>query len=655
MACLALPLVFAALAGSPAAQTLKLNLGPGDSPYISGFLPQYEIDDKVATHWTTYDARVDLPLSLQNGIVELSYRFARVLPQTAVVEVFFGNRLVDRFDCRGGIVREQRVSVEVTRATPAVVTFHVDSHDRKNLGLKMDWLLIESQGNTRVALRGLARWRPALLVTVLFVLFRGVSVARWLAVVLVLPWTLAGASGLVLRPWLTHRLLTGLPESLFVLGVIGLVTGKHLVSRGVSGEAVRAAVALASTAFLVRSAAINHPDFYYPDLMTHERLVEVLRETGPRFLLSPQAHLEHHGAWSKPAYGGVSSLPYAPTFHALFAVFPLDYDTTLTAFKLVGAAVSTLPLVLLLALARHLVPFQLPAPKPEVPITHHTSTPRAVSSSVEQVGTALGVPWAALLMLLVPTYTSRLSFALLPALLGHAADMAVLLFLALRLERLRHPRVWVQGAALLAAAQLTYVSSVVNLSLLLGLLGSFLALERQEDHLRQGLRVAALGLAGSAIAVLVFYRDFLGTGWDLALRIAERGATATTRYPVESWLALVTSRTLDFFDHAYPVLAAFGFVGLLRRGRCRPLLAAWALTYFLLLLLRAKLPDVFRYGHETLLMTPLVCLAAGECLAWLWGRGGWRRALAIGVFAFLALQGGLWQWRAVALQLGNAL
>src|SRR5262249_50218247 len=86
-----------------------------------------------------------------------------------------------------------------------------------------------------------------------------------------------------------------------------------------------------------------------------------------------------------------------------------------------------------------------------------------------------------------------------------------------------------------------------------------------------------------------------------------------------------------------------------------PLTAAWLLTYFLLLFLRAKLPDVFRYGHETLFLTPLVCLASGECLAWLWHRGGWRRALALGCLLLLIGQGAVWQWRAVADQRGNAL
>ena len=125
-------------------------------------------------------------------------------------------------------------------------------------------------------------------------------------------------------------------------------------------------------------------------------------------------------------------------------------------------------------------------------------------------------------------------------------------------------------------------------------------------------------------------------------------------------------RTRDFFDGVYPVLAALGVALLVRRPgqtagteatawpvRTR-LVAAWLVTYFLLLLGRARVPDVFLHGHETLLVTPLVCLAAGEALAASGPRGRVRRVAAAILLAFLAVQGVTWQWRALADQLGNA-
>ena len=98
----ALP-VLAALAGSLGTRPVALNLGPGDAAYVSGFAPDYEIQDKVATHWTTYDAGIELPVALRGGKAELRFRFARVLPETAVVDVLFDGRAVDRFSCRGGL------------------------------------------------------------------------------------------------------------------------------------------------------------------------------------------------------------------------------------------------------------------------------------------------------------------------------------------------------------------------------------------------------------------------------------------------------------------------------------------------------------------------------------------------------------------------
>ena len=69
---------------------------------------------------------------------------------------------------------------------------------------------------------------------------------------------------------------------------------------------------------------------------------------------------------------------------------------------------------------------------------------------------------------------------------------------------------------------------------------------------------------------------------------------------------------------------------------------------------RAKVPDVFTHGHETLFVTPLVCLLAGEALVALWRRDLRTRAVAAALLALLAVQGLVAQWRFLADQLGNA-
>ena len=121
----ALPLA-AAWWGARGPFAVILNLGPGDAPYLAGFTSSYEIDDRVATHWTTYDAAVALPLTVSGGPMTLSYRFARVFPETAVVEVLFDGTVVDRFECRGGRFLERAVPLGARGPTPVAVAFHTD-------------------------------------------------------------------------------------------------------------------------------------------------------------------------------------------------------------------------------------------------------------------------------------------------------------------------------------------------------------------------------------------------------------------------------------------------------------------------------------------------------------------------------------------------
>src|SRR6185436_14724207 len=136
-----------------------------------------------------------------------------------------------------------------------------------------------------------------------------------------------------------------------------------------------------------------------------------------------------------------------------------------------------------------------------------------------------------------PTYTSRLSYAFLAALFGHAFDTAFVRWLMERLERLREPRVWLTGAVLASFCQLAYISGVMNVCLLIACLAALLVWPGVGDRGRSALRVLGLGLAGSALSVLVYYRDFLGMAFDLLPRVAAGGA-ALSRYPVQGWLSV---------------------------------------------------------------------------------------------------------------------
>jgi hypothetical protein len=630
-ALLVLAPLLAARIGATGPRTVTLNFGPGDAPYIAGFAPQYEIDDKVGTHWTTYHAGVALPLRVQGGPVDLSYRFTRGFGETARVEVSYDGRAVDQFECRGGTVLERKAALGVLPATPVRVGIESDSHERKDRGLKMDWIRLTLGPGTRLRLAGWAALAPAVTVALILALHL-LAGWPWLrALLLTAPWCLAAVAGLVLDPWFTHRLLRGVPLALALLGGAGFGVAAWRRRRGaLSPESLRVLAALALGAFLLRALAVNHPDFYYPDLRTHARLVEKVQAEGLGFFVSPSRAIWEHGVWRTEAHGRTYAFPYTPAFHLPFTLLPVGYDTLLLALKLAAAAVSVVPIVLTWALARRL--------------------------GVSVLGSAL--------LVLIPTYTSRLSFAFLPALFGHAFDLALICWLAAHLDQVRAPRIWLAGAAWIAACQLAYVSGVMNTAALVLALVLWALVRRRPV---EAGALAAMGLAAAAIAVALYYRDFLGMVFDLVPRLAPGAAGAPSRYPVQPFWLVAFHRTRDFFDTVYPFLAAAGLVLMWREpepaatasasasaSARRWLLVGWLGAYVLLLAGRAKAPDIFLHGHETLLVTPLVCLAAGAFLAWLARRSRaawWTAALLVAV---LAVQGALGQWRALAEQLGNA-
>jgi len=626
-AVLVLAPLLAARLGASGPRVVTLNFGPGDAPYIAGFAPEYEIDDKVGTHWTTYHAAVALPLQVRGGPVDLSYRFTRGFGETAQVEVSYDGRAVDQFQCRGGTVLERKAALGVLPATPVRVGIVSDSHERKDRGLKMDWIRLTLGAGAHLRLTGWAAVVPALAVALVLAIH---LLAGWElrhALLLTAPWCIAAVAGLVLDPWLTHRLLRGVPLALVLAGGAGLAIAHGRRRRGaLSPASLRILAALGLAAFLVRALAVNHPDFYYPDLRTHARLVEKVQDEGLGFFVAPSRAIWEHGVWRTEAYGKTYAFPYTPAFHLPFTLLPVGYDTLLLCLKLAAAAVSVVPILLTWALARRL--------------------------GVSVLGAAL--------LVLIPTYTSRLSFAFLPALFGHAFDLALVCWLASHLDALRAPRAWLAGAAWIAACQLAYISGVMNTAaLVLALVLWALAHRRPVE----AAWLAAMGLAACTIAVALYYRDFLGMVIDLVPRVAQGAAHAPSRYPVQPFWRVAFERTRDFFDTVYPILAAAGLALMWRAPATdsvaspvarRWLLAGWLGAYALLLLGRAKAPDVFLHGHETLLVTPLVCLAAGVAVDRLARRSrpAWWAAAA--VVAFLAVQGALGQWRAIAEQLGNA-
>jgi hypothetical protein len=615
MALVVAPLCAAFRVSGPRA--LTLDLGPGDGPYVSGFTPEWEVDDKVGTHWTTYQAAATLPLEVR-GPLRLTARYARVLPQTAVVDVLVAGRPAGRFTCRGGVWEERTFDIGRVDAAPARVEVRVDSHDRRNLGLKLDWLRLEA-GGTR--LQGGSRLRAAATIALIAFLLLAVGFPPGQAAAGTAP-AAAGLTVLLLRDaWLTHRLLTLVPESLAASALLVLAVRALPRLRSGLPPAMRLAAALAAYAFLLRAGAVNHPAFYYPDLLVHARLVEVVRAAGPDFLRAPSTYLWGDGGsvgpqgrgpsglWLKDVGGRAYGLPYSLAFHAPFAPFEATLDRRIGWLKVWGAALSVVPILALGALARR-----------------------------------WGLPLVGLgAMLVVPTYLSRLTLALLPALFGHATEMVFLCWLARRLDVRPSVRAVAAGALLLAACQLAYVSA--SASLLVMVLAAGLARVKDPEG-RARARAFVIMLAGaSALSVALYYRDFLAPWLSGGAGLAGvKGAGSGSGF--ESPLLRVQA----VFGTTFVLAAAAGAVWLRRAVPARTLVGAWALVGALLLAARSVVP-VMRFAHEELWLAPLVSLAAGQAVAWLWASGGWRRGGAVALGFALAVEGTLLQWRAFAAQL----
>jgi hypothetical protein len=617
----------AALLGST--RRVVLNLGPGDTPFVRGFEPDHDVENKVGWHWTTYDAIVEFPLETAGSGVEATLRSARVFGEEAVAQVTIGDAPAGTFRARGGEIRRDTLRAALVRG-PLAVRIGTDSHERRNMGLRVDTLTLEAVSGAPFKLGWMAALRPPLAAGLLFagLIVLGLSPPAAGAAALAGSVAFAArANADLFGAWRQ----TNLAPTMILASTLVLLLGRLWLERR-AGVERKDAVVLSSAALvtmLLRLVLVSHPDFYYPDLLTHARVVEAIREEGPAFFLHPAAALNAQGAWTKPVLGTVSSLPYAVVFHTPFAVlawmFDLGSDEIQTALKSASTLISVLPVVLAGALA---VRFSLPPP-------------------------------GALVLCVIPVYFSRLSFALLPALLGHVFDLVVLLSIATFLDRdeARSGRSIPGIAAALLAGHLAYTSGVVNEAVFMGVLVVSCLSARASRPLGGRL---ALAEAGAALAAfLLYYRHFVGDVLGLAGRLlgfqGGAGSSPASVYPVESFWGVLLERTNTFFGWPYVGLAILG-LWLTASGAVRSrVVPAWGVAYLVLILLRSKIPDVFRYGHETLFLTPLVALLSGSALVLGFRRGGGWKMASLLAGLLLCLGSFLQHGNALRDQLGNAL
>lgn len=634
LAAVVLAPIAGAFRGASGPLRVGLNLGPGDGPYLSGFFPEYEIDQGTALHWSRPEAVLALPLTV-SGPAELSLRFGPPPGGPSRVDVVLGERPLGGFDCcRHRALQRQRFDAPPTGArTPVRVGVRVTGPDVRDRGLFLDRIDLDLHAGARLNLTGAARFRGAALVGLVLVVLVLVGFALEGAALLVAPLAAVLTLGLLRDPWLVHRLLTQLPETLLLVVAPAAGLARVLVPRLLEARTLRTAATLATLAFLLRGAALHHPDFYYPDLMVHARLVAVAREAGVRLWLEPRVVLytpretpgptdtlvrATSGLWLRRLLGVDVGLPYSLALHALLAPFARTLDGTVTLLKTAGALLSAVPIVVLAFLARR-----------------------------------LGVsPWAAAgLLVAAPTAFVELSLGTVPAAFGHALDALFLLWLLHRGARASRPAIILEGALVLAAVQVAYVSSVLTASILLALLA--VLSWRREPRVARGL-LLCLAL-GSAFALAVYYRSFVQDALA-ALRLA-LGQTPLSPGPGgparSDGGGRVDAALLLWAFPLVAVPAAFSFV----RFAARPqgaLVLAWGLATLLLGLLRALVPGVFSFLHVTLFATPLLALCAGAALSDLADRGTRGRLAASGLTVLAAVLGLALQARALLAQLGSA-
>jgi hypothetical protein len=595
--------------GTPGPAAVTLKLGPNTGTYLSGFAPRYEIENLLATRWTTYHARVALPLEFR-GPAELSFRFARVFSETADVQIRVAGRPVDSFSCRGGIYAVRRVDLGRLSRTSAEVAFDVDSHERRDRGLRLDWVRLSVGAGGRITPRGAAFWLPALLAAALYLLFRRVGHSPALALLLTLPWLVTAIAWPARDPLgFAHVTLKIVPVAL------GLAAAAALACARMRGG--RWLLAIFVMAYLLKGAGLFHPTTFYPDFQNARRYVEALREApGSLAERTVEAQKRENVAYPRIIAGKAYAFPYSPLFFLPFGLFG-GADAIEDAYHHAALLFATGEILLVFFLARILVR-RMDSPDP---------------ASDEDAARVAVI--AALLASFLPPAFSRMLLAMTVTLAGHLLDCALIAAAALFVLRPERRGRLAAVALTALASLLTYVSSLFTVTAFLGMLA---LLERR--HAVRLLAVLA-GALGATVAWL--YWPFVRAFVSEILPAVLAGNTLAPARPGAAvagpWEPL--RRIPLFYGYAYPLFALAG-LGLAHRQIDRRLfrvVAAFGLAFLALVTLRAFGGGLFRDLKEISFVGPLIALLSAIFVARLARTGRWGAAAAVLVIVGLAVFG----------------
>lgn len=215
---------------------------------------------------------------------------------------------------------------------------------------------------------------------------------------------------------------------------------------------------------------------------------------------------------------------------------------------------------------------------------------------------------------------------------GQAMAVPLLALLAAHGGRLRQPRVAALALALMLMAMLGHSGVTISMGLTLACLAGLWLLAARS--LRAVLPLLAVGAAAAALLGLLYYSAQL----HLLLTVGGSAPMSTRSVPTRllDELRRVFAGTDTTITPPLMLLAAAGAAWLLwaRRGllTTRLVLAAWWASALLSLAALAARDQTLRWD---LFLYPALCLSAGPALAWLYGRGRWGRAAALGLAALL--------------------
>ena len=518
-----------------------------------------------------------------------------MFPETAISEVYLDEQLIDTFESRGGQTRLRHVTLAAVSESPVSIHFKVDSHERQNLGLRLDWVSLKTGERSRIRARGWALWLPGILATFLYALFRVARFERRPAIVLVLPWIATTAICARFDPFSFAFVIQKIAPAAIVLSLFAA----WWLRRRDSG---RWALAIFVLGFLVKGAGLFHPVTFYPDVANMRRYVDIYPETTGTMAQRGVATQEQTGVGYPRTVGGKDyAFPYSPLYFLPFTYLPTP-GAVEDGVRLFGLAAASLQVLAVFWLATTLFDARV-----------------AVA--------------AAFFSAFLPPLFSRLVLALHATLVGHFLDllaMSAVLLLSLKPESSK--RFAAVGGATLVSF-LEYTSSYFSLTAFIGIFALF-------DR-RLTFRLVGVLLVAGTLTILGLYGPFV---WAFATEMLPAFLAGTAGVSASGSRApplAALSRIPLFYGYLYPALALVGFALARRRTTTAGyrFLVVYGLAFVLLASSRAFGGETFKDLKEITFVGPFIAMLSGLTVAELSRRGRAGFIAAVVLSASLAVFG----------------